>query len=33
MDINIQAIHFEASEKLISFINKKVSKLSKFEDK
>lgn len=33
MDINIQAIHFDASEKLIEFINKKVSKLSKFDDK
>lgn len=33
MEINIQAIHFEASEQLIQFINKKVSKLSKHEDK
>ncbi|MCI5450735.1 ribosome-associated translation inhibitor RaiA [bacterium] len=33
MDINIQAIRFEASEKLIAFIEKKVSKLSKFDDK
>ena len=33
MDINIQANRFEASEKLIAFIEKKVSKLSKFDDK
>ena len=33
MDINIQAIRFEASEKLIAFIEKKVAKLSKFDDK
>ena len=33
MDINIQAIRFEASEKLIAFIEKKVSKISKFDDK
>lgn len=32
MDINIQAIHFEATEKLHDFIVKKVSKLSKFSD-
>lgn len=24
MDIRIQAIHFDASEKLVSFINKKI---------
>lgn len=33
MEIMIQAIHFEASEKLMEFINKKISKLSKFDDK
>ena len=31
MDINIQAIHFEATQKLQDFIAKKVGKLSKFE--
>lgn len=30
MDIRIQAIHFEATEKLQDFIHKKVSKLGKF---
>lgn len=29
MDIQIQAIHFDATEKLEAFINKKVSKLEK----
>jgi len=32
MEITIQAIHFEASEKLEKFINKKVDRLSKFND-
>ena len=32
MDIRIQAIHFEISEKLNDFIIKKVSKLSKFSE-
>lgn len=32
MDIKIQAVHFEASEKLEKFIEKKVSKLGKFCD-
>lgn len=32
MDIKIQAIHFEASEKLQDFIVKKTSKLGKFSD-
>ncbi|MBQ0049528.1 MAG: ribosome-associated translation inhibitor RaiA [Bacteroidales bacterium] len=32
MEINIQAIHFEATEKLHDFIQKKVSKLGKFSD-
>lgn len=27
MDLRIQAIHFDASEKLVNFINKKVDKL------
>ena len=30
MDINIQAIHFDATDKLTEFIEKKVSKLEKF---
>ena len=30
MDIKIQAIHFDATEKLNQFIEKKVSKLEKF---
>lgn len=30
MDINIQAIHFDATQKLSEFIEKKVSKLEKF---
>jgi putative sigma-54 modulation protein len=32
MEITIQAIHFEASKQLESFIQKKVSRLSKFHD-
>lgn len=32
MEITIQAIHFEATEKLEAFIQKKVSRLSKFND-
>ena len=32
MEITIQAIHFEASEKLETFIQKKVNRLSKFND-
>ena len=32
MDIKIQAIHFEASEKLQDFIIKKVNKLEKFSE-
>jgi putative sigma-54 modulation protein len=31
MDIKIQAIHFEATQKLQDFIAKKVGKLSKFD--
>lgn len=31
MDIRIQAIHFEATEKLQDFIQKKVGKLERFE--
>ena len=32
MEITIQAIHFEATQKLETFIQKKVSRLSKFND-
>ena len=32
MEIKIQAIHFEATEKLQDFIQKKVSKLGKFSE-
>ena len=32
MEIKIQAIHFEATEKLEQFIEKKISKLTKFND-
>lgn len=32
MDIRVQAIHFDASEKLEAFINKKVSKLDQYFD-
>ncbi|NDV55370.1 ribosome-associated translation inhibitor RaiA [Parabacteroides sp. 52] len=32
MEVRIQAIHFDASEQLEAFVQKKVSKLSKFYD-
>jgi putative sigma-54 modulation protein len=32
MDINVKAIHFEATDKLQEFIQKKVSKLDRFCD-
>ena len=32
MDIRIQSIHFDASEQLQAFIQKKVSKLEKYYD-
>ena len=32
MDIKINAIHFEATEKLNDFINKKVDKLGKYNE-
>ena len=32
MEIKIQAIHFDATEKLQDFIQKKASKLGKFSD-
>lgn len=31
-NINIQSLHFDASDKLVEFINKKVSKLEKYSD-
>lgn len=33
METNIQSIHFDADQKLIDFVNEKVSKLSHFHDK
>ncbi len=32
MKINVQSIHFDADQKLLDFIDKKVSKLEKFFD-
>ena len=32
MDVRIQSIHFDASEQLQSFVQKKVAKLEKFYD-
>ncbi len=32
MKINLQALHFKASEKLKNFVNEKVSKLARFDD-
>lgn len=32
MDIRIQSVHFDATEKLQAFIQKKVSKLEKYSD-
>lgn len=33
MNVNIQTVHFDADVKLISYIEKKVSKLSQFHEK
>ncbi len=33
MNINIQAVHFDADEKLLEFVEKKVSKLETFHDR
>jgi len=33
MNINIQTVHFDADEKLIEFVNKKMSKLETFHDR
>jgi putative sigma-54 modulation protein len=32
MNVNIQTVHFEADSKLISYIEKKISKLAQFHD-
>ena len=33
MNINIQTVHFDADEKLVVFVNKKLSKLETFHDR
>jgi len=33
MNINIQTVHFDADDKLVDFVNRKVEKLSTFHDK
>jgi len=33
MNVNIQTVHFDADDKLIDFVSKKVQKLSTFHDK
>ena len=33
MNVNIQTVHFDADSKLLSFIEKKVEKLSQFHDR
>jgi ribosome hibernation promoting factor len=33
MNVNIQAVHFEADKKLLDHVNKKVEKLSNFHDR
>ncbi len=33
MNILIQTVHFDADEKLIAFVNKKISKLNTFHDR
>lgn len=32
MDVQIQTVHFDADQKLLNFINKKVNKLTTFSD-
>ena len=32
MNVNIQTVHFDADSKLVSYIEKKISKLSQFHD-
>jgi putative sigma-54 modulation protein len=33
MNVNIQTVHFEADDKLVDYVSKKVQKLSTFHDK
>jgi len=33
MNINIQTVHFDADEKLVEFVNKKLEKLATFHDR
>ena len=33
MNVNIQALHFDADSKLVSYVEKKVSKLSQFHER
>jgi putative sigma-54 modulation protein len=33
MNVNIQTVHFDADEKLLEYINKKLQKLSNFNDR
>ena len=33
MNVNIQTVHFDADNKLVSYIEKKVSKLTQFHDR
>ena len=33
MNVNIQTIHFDADSKLISYVEKKISKLTQFHDR
>ena len=33
MNVNIQTVHFDADEKLVSYIEKKLSKLAQFHDR
>jgi putative sigma-54 modulation protein len=33
MNINIQTVHFDADEKLVDFVNKKLGKLETFHDR
>ena len=33
MNVNIQTVHFDADSKLVSYVEKKLSKLSQFHDK
>ena len=33
MNVNIQTVHFDADEKLVSYIEKKLSKLEQFHDR